>query len=27
LAAIGVQFILNGLASATVGPIDPEVTR
>jgi multiple antibiotic resistance protein len=27
LAAIGVQFILNGLATATVGLINPEVTR
>jgi multiple antibiotic resistance protein len=27
LAAIGVQFILNGLASATVGLISPAVTR
>jgi small neutral amino acid transporter SnatA (MarC family) len=27
LAAIGVQFILNGLANATVGLINPEVTR
>jgi multiple antibiotic resistance protein len=27
LAAIGVQFILNGLANATVGVINPAVTR
>ncbi len=27
LAAIGIQFILNGLATATVGLINPEVTR
>ena len=27
LAAIGVQFILNGLANATFGLINPEVTR
>jgi multiple antibiotic resistance protein len=27
LAAIGVQFIFNGLANATVGLINPEVTR
>ncbi len=27
LAAIGVQFILNGLADATVGLINPEIAR
>lgn len=27
LAAIGVQFVLNGLATATVGVINPEVAR